>query len=64
MSRDITTELAAALGTGELRPAIFFEGEFPSGMVRIWTGPTGLCCTNGVKGRLPLSPDGLILRTQ
>jgi len=24
----------------------------------------GLCCTNGVKGRLPLSPDGLILRTQ
>lgn len=42
MTRDITTDLAAALGTGELRPAIFFEGAFPSGMVRIWTGPTAI----------------------
>ena len=38
MSRDITPAVAAALNASELQPAIFFEGEFPSGMVRIWTG--------------------------
>ncbi len=39
MSRDMTPSVAAALDCAELQPAIFFEGEFPSGMVRIWTGP-------------------------
>jgi len=38
MSRDITPAVAAALNASELQPAIFFEGEFPSGAVRIWTG--------------------------
>jgi hypothetical protein len=38
MSREITSALAEALDAGDLRPAIFFEGAFPSGMVRIWTG--------------------------
>jgi hypothetical protein len=38
MSRDITAALADALDAADLRPAILFEGAFPSGMVRIWTG--------------------------
>jgi hypothetical protein len=38
MSRDITAALADALDAADLRPAILFEGVFPSGMVRIWTG--------------------------
>ena len=38
MSREMTTALSEALDAGDLRPAIFFEGAFPSGMVRIWTG--------------------------
>jgi hypothetical protein len=38
MSRDITPAVATALNASELQPAIFFEGEFPSGAVRIWTG--------------------------
>ena len=39
MSRDITNDMATALVRADLQPAIFFEGAFPSGMVRIWTGP-------------------------
>jgi hypothetical protein len=35
MSRDITAALADALDAADLRPAILFEGAFPSGMVRI-----------------------------
>jgi hypothetical protein len=38
MSRDLTAALADALDAADLRPAILFEGAFPSGMVRIWTG--------------------------
>lgn len=38
MSRDLSAEMAQALASGALQPAIFFEGEFPSGTVRIWTG--------------------------
>ena len=38
MSRDITAALADALDAADLRPAILFEGVFPSGTVRIWTG--------------------------
>ena len=38
MSRDITAAVTEALEGSDLRPAIFFEGEFPSGAVRIWTG--------------------------
>ena len=39
MSREITNGMATALDRADLQPAIFFEGAFPSGMVRIWTGP-------------------------
>ncbi len=38
MSRDLTPAVADALAEQDLRPAILFEGAFPSGMVRIWTG--------------------------
>ena len=38
MSRDLTAAWAAALDAADLRPAILFEGAFPSGMVRIGTG--------------------------
>ncbi|MDR9395869.1 MAG: hypothetical protein RI571_16425, partial [Roseovarius sp.] len=36
----MTQSVAEALDRADLQPAIFFEGEFPSGMVRIWTGPS------------------------
>ena len=38
MSRDLTAAVAEALDASELKPALFFEGAFPSGWVRIWTG--------------------------
>jgi hypothetical protein len=38
MSRDLTTAVAEALAASDLKPALFFEGAFPSGWVRIWTG--------------------------
>ena len=38
MSRDLTPAWANALDVADLRPAILFEGAFPSGIVRIWTG--------------------------
>ncbi len=38
MSRDITTAFATALADQQLRPVIFFEGQFATGWVRIWSG--------------------------
>jgi hypothetical protein len=38
MTRDATAQYLAALNEAELYPAIFFEGAFPSGWVRVWTG--------------------------
>lgn len=38
MARDLSAEIAAALEQGVLRPVLFFEGEFASGWVRIWSG--------------------------
>lgn len=38
MSRDMTTAFGAALAAQDLRPVIFFEGAFASGLVRIWSG--------------------------
>lgn len=38
MSRDLTPDFAAALGSRDLRPVIFFEGTFASGIVRLWSG--------------------------
>ena len=38
MSRDITPAFATALADPSLRPVIFFEGQFATGWVRIWSG--------------------------
>jgi len=38
MSRDLTTAVAAALQQNVVPLALFYEGEFASGTVRIWTG--------------------------
>jgi hypothetical protein len=38
MSRDITPAFATALADQSLRPIIFFEGQFATGGVRIWSG--------------------------
>lgn len=38
MAREMSAEIAAALKQSELRPILFFEGEFASGWVRIWSG--------------------------
>ena len=38
MSRDLTAAFASALADQTLRPVIFFEGQFASGWVRIWSG--------------------------
>lgn len=37
-TRIMTAEFAAALASGRLRPALLFEGEFATGVVRVWTG--------------------------
>ncbi len=39
MTRDATPAYLDALKSGDLYPAVFFEGEFATGWVRIWTGP-------------------------
>lgn len=36
--RAMTEAMAAAIAAGELRPILFYEGEFASGTVRLWTG--------------------------
>ena len=38
MSRDLTIAFATALADQSLRPVIFFEGQFATGWVRIWSG--------------------------
>lgn len=38
MSRALTPEALAALTAADVRLALFFEGQFPSGTVRLWTG--------------------------
>ena len=38
MSREITAAFATALADQNLRPVIFFEGQFATGWVRIWSG--------------------------
>ncbi|SEP02960.1 hypothetical protein SAMN04490248_12040 [Salinihabitans flavidus] len=38
MARDMSAMIAAALDESALRPILFFEGEFASGWVRIWSG--------------------------
>lgn len=36
--RNMTAALEAALIAQDVRPALFFEGQFASGFVRLWTG--------------------------
>lgn len=38
MSRDLTSAVQAELLKMKLRPAIFVEGQFTSGMLRVWSG--------------------------
>jgi len=38
MSRGITPAVAAALSDAVVRPVLFFEGVFTSGVLRLWTG--------------------------
>lgn len=38
MTRSMTSAFEAALLEQNIRPALFFEGEFPSGSVHLWTG--------------------------
>ena len=38
MSRNLTVAFATALADQSLRPVIFFEGQFATGWVRIWSG--------------------------
>ena len=38
MSRDLTVAFVTALADQSLRPVIFFEGQFATGWVRIWSG--------------------------
>ena len=58
MSRDMTTAFGTALAEQDLCPVILFEGEFASGMVRIWSGAGDLDWDgktwNGVGGLLGL----------
>jgi hypothetical protein len=42
LTRDLTPEYLAALEDQALYPALFFEGEFASGWVRIWTGASDI----------------------
>jgi hypothetical protein len=37
-ARDLTPSVLAAIQATDVRPALFFEGEFESGTVRLWTG--------------------------
>jgi len=38
MSRTISPAVLAELSAGVVRPAIFFESAFPSGVLRLWSG--------------------------
>lgn len=38
MSRELTSEMIAAMGQKVLRPFMMFHGQFTSGDVRLWTG--------------------------
>jgi hypothetical protein len=38
MSRGMTPEFAAALADRSVRPVIFYEGTFASGVLRLWSG--------------------------
>lgn len=38
MSRDLTASLLAQITAGSLKPVVFFEGEFSTGFIRVWSG--------------------------
>lgn len=45
-SRGLTAGMLAAIAAGTVRPAIFFEGEYNGGTLRLWTG-VGTTSWNG-----------------
>jgi hypothetical protein len=38
MSRDLTAGMSAAVTADRVEPVLFYEGEFASGTIRLWTG--------------------------
>lgn len=38
MGKTLTPKFAAALGARDLKPVIFYEGQFASGTLRLWSG--------------------------
>src|SRR3990172_2864611 len=46
MARNLTAGMQAEVQAGTLRPVIFYEGEFASGMLRLWSG-VGTISWNG-----------------
>ena len=48
MSRTITAAVVAELASGQVRPAIFFEAQFPSGFLRLWSGLGGITWNGSV----------------
>lgn len=38
MSRDLAAGMLAAIGAGTVRPVVFYEGEFSTGTLRLWSG--------------------------
>jgi len=46
MARDLTAGMQAEVQAGTLRPVIFYEGEFASGTLRLWSG-VGAISWNG-----------------
>ncbi len=48
MTRGLSAAFVAALADPVIRPALFFEGAFPSGVLRLWSG-LGPITWNGVE---------------
>src|SRR6185436_6744271 len=38
MARGLSAAMLAAIAAGTVRPAFFYEGEFSTGVLRLWTG--------------------------
>lgn len=42
MSRNLSADTLAAIAAGALRPVVFYEGQFNSGTLRLWSGVTDM----------------------
>lgn len=38
MARDLTVSMLSAIAAGTVRPVLFYEGQYETGTVRLWTG--------------------------